>query len=121
MEFLEGGFHYTIEYKRGTTNRADTLSRSSCLSVSLDGTNPLLKGLFTHGYAVDPAIKSAEKKKLLEWKDGLAYRTKTTKIWVPDYQPLKQLLLEEHHDVVTSGHFGVDESLSTLARNYYWP
>jgi hypothetical protein len=117
LEFLEGTFHYTIEYKPGSKNRADALTRSSCLSIALEDINPLLKGLFSHGYAVDPEIPLAEKKGLLEWKDKLAYRAKTTKAWVPDYKPLKQLMHEEHHNVVTSGHFGVDKTVSALARN----
>jgi hypothetical protein len=121
LEFLEGNFHYSIEYKPGVNNRADALTRPSCHSLQLVGTNPLLKGLFTHGYRVDPDIPLAEKTLRLEWKGDLAYRKGTNKVWVPDYKPLRQLLLEEHHDVISSGHFGVDKTLSHVARHYYWP
>ena len=33
---------------------------------------------------------------------------------------LKIRLLHEHHDAITAGHLGVDKTLQTLRRNYYW-
>ncbi|GJP86694.1 hypothetical protein CLOP_g16689 [Closterium sp. NIES-67] len=63
--------------------------------------NPLLKGLFTHG--------------------DIAYRKGSTKIWVPNYPHLRQLLLEEYHDVLYAGHFGSNKTLTGIAKHYYWP
>ncbi|GJP49234.1 hypothetical protein CLOM_g8473 [Closterium sp. NIES-68] len=40
---------------------------------------------------------------------------------VPDYDLLRTLLIQESHDNPTSGHFGVDKTMKTLQRNYYWP
>ncbi|GJP29585.1 hypothetical protein CLOM_g17670 [Closterium sp. NIES-68] len=45
----------------------------------------------------------------------------TSHIWVPGYDLLRTLLLHESHDNPTSGHFGVDKTMKTLQRNYYWP
>ncbi|CAI7776494.1 unnamed protein product [Closterium sp. NIES-54] len=43
------------------------------------------------------------------------------RIWVPAYQPLRELLMQEVHDSNLSGHFGIDKTLKLLQRNYYWP
>ncbi|CAI5467973.1 unnamed protein product [Closterium sp. Yama58-4] len=56
MEFMEGSFHYRIEYKPGVRNPADPLTRHGCQLTSLTVTagHPLLTALFEHGYTVDP-------------------------------------------------------------------
>ncbi|GJP75099.1 hypothetical protein CLOP_g5588, partial [Closterium sp. NIES-67] len=46
---------------------------------------------------------------------------KDQKIWVPNYPPLRQLLLEEYHDVLYAGHFGSNKTLTGIAKHYYWP
>ncbi|CAI7912114.1 unnamed protein product [Closterium sp. NIES-53] len=38
-----------------------------------------------------------------------------------DYTLLRELLLQEAHDGVTSGHFGVEKTWQQLQRYYYWP
>ncbi|GJP34754.1 hypothetical protein CLOM_g19184, partial [Closterium sp. NIES-68] len=62
-----------------------------------------------------------EKRHLLQWDNDIAYRKGSTKIWVPNYPPLRQLLLEEYHDVLYVGHFGSNKTLTGIAKNYYWP
>ncbi|GJP52411.1 hypothetical protein CLOM_g11528, partial [Closterium sp. NIES-68] len=95
IDFLETHFHYDIVYKPGHKNKADALSRPAHVAaIQVEGMNPLLKGLFTHGI---------------------------TKIWVPNYPPLRQLLLEEYHDVLYAGHFGSNKTLTGIAKHYYWP
>ncbi|CAI7822304.1 unnamed protein product, partial [Closterium sp. NIES-54] len=42
-------------------------------------------------------------------------------IWVPNYAPLWQILLEEFHDVPYTGHFGSNKTLAGIAKYYYWP
>ncbi|GJP33625.1 hypothetical protein CLOM_g18142 [Closterium sp. NIES-68] len=67
IDFLETHFHYDIVYKPGHKNKADALSRPAHVAaIHLEGMNPLLKGLFTHGYATDPKIPLAEKRHLLQ-------------------------------------------------------
>ncbi|GJP41692.1 hypothetical protein CLOM_g1330 [Closterium sp. NIES-68] len=43
------------------------------------------------------------------------------KIWVPNYPPLHQLLLEEYHDILYAGQFGSNKTLTSIAKHYYWP
>ncbi|GJP72182.1 hypothetical protein CLOP_g2934 [Closterium sp. NIES-67] len=122
IDFLETHFHYDIVYKPDHKNKADALSRPAHVAaIQVEGMNPLLKGLFTHGYAIDPEIPLAEKRRLLQWDNDIAYRKGSTKIWVPNYPPLRQLLLEEYHDVLYAGHFGSNKTLTGIAKHYYWP
>ncbi|CAI7737760.1 unnamed protein product [Closterium sp. NIES-53] len=122
IDFLETHFHYDIVYKPGHKNKADALSRPAHVAaLQVDDMNPLLKGLFTHGYTIDPEVSVAEKRHLLHWDQGIAYRKGSTKIWVPNYPPLRQLLLEEYHDVLYAGHFGSNKTLAGIAKHYYWP
>ncbi|GJP37553.1 hypothetical protein CLOM_g21951 [Closterium sp. NIES-68] len=95
IDFLETHFHYDIVYKPGHKNKADALSR--------------------------PAHVAAIQRHLLQWDSDIAYRKGSTKIWVPNYPPLRQLLLEEYHDVLYAGHFGSNKTLTGIAKHYYWP
>ncbi|CAI7729882.1 unnamed protein product, partial [Closterium sp. NIES-53] len=122
IDFLETHFDYVIVYKPGHKNKADALSPPGHVAaIQIEGINPLLKGLFTHGYTIDPEIPLAEKKKLLQWDHDVALHKGSTKIWVSNYPPLRQLLLEEFHDVLYAGHFGSNKTLAGIAKVYYWP
>ncbi|GJP52379.1 hypothetical protein CLOM_g11500, partial [Closterium sp. NIES-68] len=63
----------------------------------------------------------AEKRHLLQWDNDIAYRKRSTKIWVPNFPPLRQLLLEEYHNVLYAGHFGSNKTLTGIAKHYYLP
>ncbi|CAI5463572.1 unnamed protein product [Closterium sp. Yama58-4] len=120
VDLLETYFHYDIVYKPGLHNKASALRRPGHVAgIQLDGMNPLLKGLFQHGYSVDGEIATAEKQKLLQWEKDLAVRKGSGKIWVPNYAPLRQILLEEFHDVPYAGHFGSNKTLAGIAKYYY--
>ncbi|CAI5473134.1 unnamed protein product [Closterium sp. Yama58-4] len=122
VDFLETHFHYDIVYKPGLHNKADALSRPGHVAgIQLDVMNPLFKCLFQHGNSVDGEIATAEKQKLLQWEKDLAVRKGSGKIWVPNYAPLRQILLEEFHDVPYAGHFGSNKTLAGIAKYYYWP
>ncbi|CAI7899068.1 unnamed protein product [Closterium sp. NIES-53] len=119
VDFLETHFHYDIIYKPGLHNKADALSRPGHVAgIQLDGMKPLLKGLFQHGYSVDGEIATAERQNLLQWEKDLAVRKGSGKIWVPKYAPLRQIPLEEFHDVPYAGHFGSNKTLAGIAKYY---
>ncbi|GJP63315.1 hypothetical protein CLOP_g20387 [Closterium sp. NIES-67] len=61
------------------------------------------------------------KRHLLQWDNDIAYRKGSTKIWVPNYPPLRQFILEEYHDVLYARHFGSNRTLTGIANHYYWP
>ncbi|CAI7854456.1 unnamed protein product [Closterium sp. NIES-53] len=44
-----------------------------------------------------------------------------TGLFTHGYTLLRELLLQEAHDGVTSGHFGVEKTQQQLQRYYYWP
>ncbi|GJP38844.1 hypothetical protein CLOM_g23251 [Closterium sp. NIES-68] len=56
LDYMESNFTYKFTYKKGANNLADALSRPSVqlAAVLLAQSNPLLSGLFTHGYSNDP-------------------------------------------------------------------
>ncbi|GJP56065.1 hypothetical protein CLOM_g15129 [Closterium sp. NIES-68] len=56
LDYLESNFTYKIKYRKGANNTADALSRPSVqvAAVLVAQSNPLLSGLFTHGYSTNP-------------------------------------------------------------------
>ncbi|GJP45154.1 hypothetical protein CLOM_g4567 [Closterium sp. NIES-68] len=94
LDFLESNFHYTITYKWGANNIVDALTRPTVHTAAI-----------LHTTATGPYF----------------HKRGTSRIWVPGYDLLRTLLIQESHDNPTSGHFGVDKTTKMLQRNYYWP
>ena len=42
------------------------------------------------------------------------------RLWVPDHEDLRTLLIREAHDTPGSGHLGAKKTLAQLAREFYW-
>ena len=42
-------------------------------------------------------------------------------LYIPDHEPLKLGLIQNHHDAPTAGHPGRAKTLELLTRSYYWP
>ncbi|CAI7820731.1 unnamed protein product [Closterium sp. NIES-53] len=57
---------YTVTYKKGTSNIADALTRPTAQlhAILLAQTDPLLTGLFTHGYRIDPFFTTGNSEQL---------------------------------------------------------
>ncbi|CAI7840950.1 unnamed protein product [Closterium sp. NIES-53] len=123
LDFLESNFHYTVTYKKGASNIADALTRPTAQihAILLAQTSPLLTGLFTHGYQTDPFFTGGNSQQLAAARGIYYVKARTDRIWVPGYTLLRELLLQEAHDGVTSGHFGVEKTRQQLQRYYYWP
>ncbi|CAI7793637.1 unnamed protein product [Closterium sp. NIES-54] len=123
LDYLESNFHYTFTYKKGASNIADALTRPAAQvhAILLAQISPLLTGLFTHGYQTDPLFTGGNSLQFAAARGVYYVRTGTDRIWVPGYTLLRELLLQEAHDGVTSGHFGVEKTRQHLQRYYYWP
>ncbi|GJP34764.1 hypothetical protein CLOM_g19193 [Closterium sp. NIES-68] len=78
-----------------------------------------LEGRQTTVYTDHCSLKYLKIQPNLSRRD-IAYRNGSTKIWVPNCPPLRQLLLEEYHDVLYARHFGSNKTLTSIAKHYYW-
>ncbi|CAI7825354.1 unnamed protein product [Closterium sp. NIES-54] len=112
LDYLESNFHYTVMYKKGASNIPDALTRPTAQlhAILLAQTNPLLTSLFTHRYRTDLFFTTGSSQHLAEAKGVYYVKTGTNRIWVPAYSLPRELLLQEAHDGVTSGHFGVEKT-----------
>ncbi|CAI5468676.1 unnamed protein product [Closterium sp. Yama58-4] len=122
LDYMESHFTYRITYKKGANNIADALTRPTVQSaaVLITHSNPLLTGLFTHGYTTDPFFTTGNHQQATTQKGDYYLKAGTDRIWVPAYRLLRELLIQEVHDSNYSGHFGVDKTQKLLHRQYYW-
>ena len=79
-----------------------------------------LRPQLLEGYEQDPYFSSGAKpNRALRCEGGVwFYRHR---IAVPNVTSLRQQLLKEAHDSITSGHQGRDRTLELLTRHYWWP
>ena len=85
----------------------------SCISSSLTSQ-------FTSAYSFDPFYSSP----LLISNSAYSFQSpfwiKESRVCVLYSEDLKLTLLREHHNSITSGHFGTDKTLSLLSRSFTW-
>ena len=122
VEFLQQ-FDTRISYLPGEKNPADPLSRRPDLMVnavsSVRAVSDFLSAVRV-GYQSDPAFTSSEQTAAkYQLVDGLYYHK--SRLVIPAEPALREQLLHEHHDVATAGHLGVDKTLASLQRLFYWP
>ncbi|CAI7801083.1 unnamed protein product [Closterium sp. NIES-53] len=122
LDYLESNFHYTVTNKKGASNIADALTRPTAQlhAILLAQTSPLFTSLFTHGYQTDPFFTGGNLQQFAAARGVYYVKAGTDRIRVPGYTLLRELLLQEAHDGVTSGHFGVEKIRQQLQRYYYW-
>jgi hypothetical protein len=146
LEFLQE-FDYNLIYKPGTTNRvADPLSRRTHdlnLITVLTEDQPRRES-FQQGYLEDakfqdlyeylknpPSDPTTIPKELVPkvkhyWvQDDLLYFSPHAvdfyRLVVPEYKDLRMNILQDHHDIPTAGHMGIDKTYECIQREYYWP
>jgi hypothetical protein len=92
---------------------------------------PTLDELFLEAYQTDPfpsqvltmldnQVRHSRLISLAECgrdDNRLTYRNR---IYVPNHEPLRLRLLQDHHDVPAAGHPGRAKTLELLTRTYYW-
>ncbi|GJP49384.1 hypothetical protein CLOM_g8601 [Closterium sp. NIES-68] len=122
LDYLESNFHYRVTYRRGVSNIADTLTRPSVhtAAVLITQANPLITGLFTHGYNTDPFFTTSSHPRLTVKQGAYDLKSGTNRIWVPAYRTLREQLIQEANDSNFSGHYVIDKTAKLLNRNYYW-
>ncbi|CAI7839545.1 unnamed protein product [Closterium sp. NIES-53] len=91
LDYMESHFIYLITYKKGVNNIADALARSTVQSASIliTQTNPLLTGLFTHGYTIDPFFTTGDHQQATTQKGTYYLKAGTDQISVPTYRLLR--------------------------------
>ncbi|CAI7732046.1 unnamed protein product [Closterium sp. NIES-53] len=83
LDYMESHFTYRITYKKGANNIADALTRPTVQSaaVLINHSNPLLAGLFTHGYATDPFFTTGNNQQATTQKGDYYLKAGTGQIW----------------------------------------
>ena len=79
-----------------------------------------LTSQFTLAYASDPLFPILPLLLILDYSFQPPFRIKKSRVCVPNSSDLKLTLLREHHDSITSGHFGTDKTLSLLSCTFTW-
>jgi hypothetical protein len=125
----EAGDNRSLE-NQTTIIKPENILQLSAMTTPIPA-SPALAQLFTDGYNEDPfpnkilklirdGAKYCREISLAECDEHnnlLGYRQR---IWVPNYEPLKLYLLQQHHDVPAAGHPGRSKTLEYLCRNYTW-
>ena len=125
-------YDFDIQYRPGSTNivadalsrrpdhRADTTPLSTLYTLTLMTSDDALLEALQQAYQHD----SSDLQDSMQLEDGILYhQTETAKlIYIPEEATsLQQSILELHHDSAAAGHLGVDKTLASMSRFFYWP
>src|SRR6185369_5885441 len=65
--------------------------------------------------------KQVARTKYFEFRNDAIYLKEGNRMAIPSSKQLQTLLLQEHHDINTAGHLGIDKTYESISRNFYWP
>ena len=124
-EFLSQ-FHFTVKYRPGSTNLADSLSRlpeplayevTMILALTLsEYTSDLLDKLKT-ATASDPHL--TDEKVTRKYQHEAGYWTYQGRIVVP--LSMRDEIIREHHTTSIAGHFSWKRTADLISRQFWWP
>jgi transposase InsO family protein len=91
-----------------------------------------LDRLFNEAYEADPlpndvlrmlrdGVRQSRRITLAECREQAERLWYRDRLYVPDHEPLRLHLLQNHHEVPVAGHPGRSKTLELLQRQYYWP
>jgi hypothetical protein len=121
---------------RSLENQITIIKPENILQLSAMATptpaSPVLAQLFTDSYNEDPfpnkilklirdSARHCREISLTECDEHNNLLHYCQRIWVPNYEILKLHLLQQHHNVLATGHPGRSKTLNHLCRNYTWP
>lgn len=105
--------------------------------MTLDANNattdpPTLETLFEEAYATDKfptrvlkmltdGRRHSREISLAECSDDCGRLRFRNRLYVPESEPLRLRLLQDHHETALAGHPGRGKTLELLQREYYWP
>jgi hypothetical protein len=110
----DGGIFREGEDEPRYAQRGDSLSPSR---DDLDENSSTLVKSFREGYQQDAWFAKHENTQALHQRDGLWWYA--DKIAVP--KSMRQLCMQENHDVPYSGHVGVDKTIKNVQSAFWWP
>jgi len=129
MEEHAGAFE--IRYKPGSQNVvADALSRrpdhSLCAIVvsTLDELRKRICAAYAGNAEIDEIRKGIDTESSLYYFDDDILMIQTSngpRIYVPNADNLREIIISEHHDLRIAGHLGTQKTLLYIQRKYYWP
>jgi RNase H-like domain found in reverse transcriptase/Reverse transcriptase (RNA-dependent DNA polymerase)/Integrase zinc binding domain/Aspartyl protease/Chromo (CHRromatin Organisation MOdifier) domain len=128
---LLAGYNMEIVHKPGKLNKSDPLSRRPYEEPSPDTQAMVFNITDAANFEDDflSRVKAAyTKEQVRRW---LADHTRTYRmvngLWytegklvIPDDDAIKESIFKELHDAPTGGHFGIDKTLESIARRFFW-
>ena len=122
-EFLSR-FHFTVRYRPGASNPADSLSRLYgptasviALAVTVSEFSSDLLSRVKAATLTDPHFE--DEKNIRKYEKVAGYFTYQGRIVVPS--SLQTEIMQEHHSNVISGHFSWSRTLDLISRHFWWP